>query len=87
VLINNVENLKQDVLFDFVVLNPLRGFSEGIDKKIERRGCKSIEIHNHGLALIDFFVLPQHALHVGNDVWHFRGVVVTHADGFINASI
>lgn len=46
VLGNDVHNLHQDFVFDGVVLHPVRGLGEGIDKEIQG-GCTAGDKVNH----------------------------------------
>ena len=53
VFLDNPDNLQHHVLFHFMVAYPFRGPGKAVNKKIQRRGGKLVEVHNKRLAGID----------------------------------
>jgi hypothetical protein len=44
VLVNDSENVEQHTLFDLVIFHPGSRFGKGVNKKIQRRRTKAVEI-------------------------------------------
>lgn len=84
---DDIEDFEHHVLLDFMEFRPDGGFGECVNEKVERRRSELDEVDDQGLPGIDFRVILQHVLHFVDDGPHFPRVVVTDADGFVDAAV
>ena len=84
---DNLQNFQQNVLFDLVEVGPIRRLGKRVDKEIQGRRRKGIEIDHQDSRGIDLGVGTQHPLNRLDNRSHLVGVVIADADRLVDAAV
>ena len=84
---DDFNDLQENVLLDLVEMDPVGGFGERIDEKVQGRGGEGVEIDDQRLPGIDFRMVLEHFQSFSNNGFHFRGIIVTDTNGFIDPAV